>query len=202
MSPQLFNSILEQVGKYLFRIQFYYYGEPFVNKNLLEMIKAASTRNIGTSVSTNFSFSFSESFYREIVESGLEHLIVSLDGTSAETYEKYRVNGRFELVMNGMREVIKWKKLLNKRYPVIEWQFIVFEHNKHQVEEAKKLALSIGVDRFWLRYDGNSDPSFWEPKDRLADHVKRGLKLNSCLWLWGAMVIDWNGIVKSCCLEF
>lgn len=199
MSMELFNSILDQAGDYLYRIQFYYNGEPFINKRLLEMIRAASARGIGSQVSTNFSFSFKEGFYKEIVESGLEHLIISMDGTDAETYSKYRINGVYELVERGMREVVKWKKALNRRYPIVEWQFIIFEHNKHQVETAQRLAQDIGVDRLCLKYDGYSDPASWNTKAQRTDRWMRRFKLDSCLWLWGALVIDWNGVVRPCC---
>lgn len=200
MSQELFEAILDQAGDFLYRIQFYYNGEPFTNKHLLEMITAATARGIGSQVSTNFSFSFKEEFYREVVESGLEHLVVSMDGTDAETYAQYRVNGRYEVVEHGIREVVKWKQKLRRRFPTVEWQFIIFEHNKHQIEAAKHLAGEIGVDRLCLKYDGYSDPATWDPRDRRTDRQTRRIRLNSCLWLWGGLVIDWDGVVNPCCM--
>lgn len=199
MSMEIFNSILRQAGDYLYRIQFYYNGEPFINKHLLEMIVAATARGIGSQVSTNFSFHFKDDFYRDIVESGLEHIIISLDGTDADTYSRYRVNGRYELVEHGMRQVIRWKRVKRRRFPIVEWQFIIFNHNRHQLEAAKRLAEEIGVDRLCLKYDGYSDPATWNQKDQRADRWSRRIKLNSCLWLWGGLVVGWNGLVNPCC---
>jgi len=200
MSLDLFNSLLDQAADYLYRIQFYYNGEPFINKHLLEMISAATEKGVGSQVSTNFSFQRKDDFYRDVVESGLEHLIISMDGTDAEAYVKYRINGRYDLVEHGMREVVRWKKKLNKKSPVVEWQFIIFDHNRHQIQQAQALAKEIGVDRLCLKYDGYSDPATWEPKHQIKDRqARRILHFNSCLWLWGALVIDWNGVVNPCC---
>lgn len=200
MSLDLFNSLLDQAADHLYRIQFYYNGEPFINDRLLDMIGSANKRGVGSQVSTNFSFNKDDLFYRDVVESGLEHLIISMDGTDAETYSKYRVGGRYELVEHGLRQVVKWKKRLGLSTPIVEWQFIIFEHNKHQIEQAKKMASEIGVDRLCLKYDGYSDPDTWEDGHKKVDRrTRRMLQFNSCLWLWGALVVDWNGVVNPCC---
>jgi MoaA/NifB/PqqE/SkfB family radical SAM enzyme len=199
MTPKVFERILQQASKYIYRIQFYRYGEPFINRQLIDMISLATSHDIGSQVSTNLSFAFSDEFYRRIVESGLEHLIISMDGTSSETYSQYRVKGHFELVESGMRQVIKWKRLLGRRFPLIEWQFIVFDHNRHEIDNARQLAKKIGVDRLCLKYDGRGDRSKWRTRDSLKDKLVRQVHLNSCLWLWAALVIDSDGIVSPCC---
>ena len=199
MSLELFRRIIDEAGKYLYRIQFYDYGEPFINKQLLEMIAIATERDIGSQVSSNFSFNFSSDFYRNIVESGLEHLIVGMDGIDPGTYSQYRKNGKYQLVEAGMREIIEWKRRLRRKLPLVEWQFIVFDHNRHQIESAKAMARQIGVDRFCLKYDARAEPSTWRPMDRFKAKALNSMRLNSCLWLWGAMLIDAEGIVRPCC---
>ena len=163
------------------------------------MISIATENNIGSQVSSNFSFSFSTDFYRSIVESGLEHLIIAMDGIDPATYSKYRVNGRYELVEAGMHEIIKWKRRLKRRLPLVEWQFIIFDHNKHQIPAVRQMAQRIGVDRLCLKYDGRTKSSSWRPIDRFKNKALRAIHLNSCLWLWGAMVINTDGIVSPCC---
>lgn len=199
MSMELFRRIIEEAGKYLYRIQFYDYGEPFINKRLLEMISIATDHGIGSQVSSNFSFNFSSDFYRGVVESGLEHLIIGMDGIDPATYAQYRVNGKYELVERGMNEIIYWKRRLRRKLPLVEWQFIVFDHNRHQVDTVKAKAREIGVDRLCLKYDSRAESKTWNPMDQLKNRAFRGLRLNSCLWLWGAMVIDTDGFVRPCC---
>jgi MoaA/NifB/PqqE/SkfB family radical SAM enzyme len=199
MSLELFRRIVDEAGKYLYRIQFYDYGEPFINKRLLDMVSMATEYGIGSQISSNFSFNFSSDFYRSIVESGLEHLIIAMDGVDASTYSKYRVNGKYELVEAGMRAIIDWKRRLRRRSPFVEWQFIVFDHNHQQIESAKQMAREIGVDRLCLKYDSRAESSTWTPLDQFTGKAFRSVHLNSCLWLWGAMLINSDGLVSPCC---
>jgi radical SAM protein with 4Fe4S-binding SPASM domain len=199
MSMRVFEQILSNVGNYLYRIQFYDYGEPFLNKQLLNMISLATARNIGSQVSTNFSFPFRDDFYREIVGSGLEHLIIAMDGITSESYSRYRVNGKYELVEHGLRQILHWKQRLRNRFPVVEWQFIIFDHNRHEIDTVKAMAREIGVDRLCLKYDAGASPLQWTPGDRFKDRAVRKFRLHSCLWLWGALLIDYEGTVHPCC---
>ena len=199
MTMGVFKRILDEAGDYLYRIQFYDNGEPFFNRQLLEMISLAASLDIGSQVSTNFSFPFPDDFYRQIVESGLEHLIIAMDGLSSATYSQYRINGRYDLVERGLRQVVHWKRRLGLRYPLIEWQFIVFEHNKHEIARAKEMARAIGVDRLCLKYDARAGCETWRSDDRLKDKLIRRFRLHSCLWLWGSLLIDYDGTVRPCC---
>jgi MoaA/NifB/PqqE/SkfB family radical SAM enzyme len=199
MSMELFRKIIDEAGRYLYRIQLYDFGEPFTNKHLLDMIALAADHGIGCQVSSNFSFNFSNDYYRRIVESGLEHLIVALDGINQQVYSQYRVNGNYEFVEAGLRAVIDWKRRLGRKSPFIEWQFIVFDHNRHQIEAVKEQARKIGVDRLCLKYDARADSNAWDRRDRIKLKTSRLFRLNSCLWLWGALLVNSDGQVSPCC---
>ena len=199
MSLEVFRRIIAEAGKYLYRIQFYDYGEPFMNKRLLEMTSIATDNAIGSQVSSHFSFKFPAEFYRSIVESGLEHLIIAMDGIDQASYAQYRVNGKYELVESGMRAIVEWKRRLRSRSPFVEWQYIVFDHNRHQIDRVKKLAREIGVDRLCIKYDTRAGSDTWFPADRLKYAAFRRVRLNSCLWLWGALLINSEGMVRPCC---
>ena len=199
MSLDVFKQIIAQTGKYLYRIQFYDTGEPFINKHLLEMISLATIHNIGSQVSSNLSFAWANHFYDNIVESGLEHLIIAMDGTSKDTYSQYRTNGRYELVEAGLRKIVELKKRRKLRYPFIEWQFIVFPHNRHEIASARRMAHQFGVDRLTIKYDAGGTQSAWNKADRWKYRATRAIRLNSCLWLWGSLVVDTDGIVRPCC---
>jgi radical SAM protein with 4Fe4S-binding SPASM domain len=199
MSLETYKSLLDQAGEYLYRIQFYDNGEPFTNRHLLEMVSLAAERNIGSQVSTNFSFAFQEQVYPDIINSGLEHLIVALDGVTPNVYSKYRIGGRFELVESGLRKIVALKRRLRSRSPFIEWQFIVFDHNRHEIDTAKALAKQIGVDRLCLKYDAGGHRKQWRQIDRVRVDAMRHFRLNTCLWLWGALVVDTDGNVSPCC---
>ena len=84
------------MGEQLFYLTFYFQGEPYINPKFLEMVSYASKKKIFTSTSTNAHYLDSETA-RKTVESGLDKLIISIDGTSQDTYEAYRIGGKYLL---------------------------------------------------------------------------------------------------------
>ncbi|MBI3582259.1 MAG: hypothetical protein HY098_09355, partial [Nitrospinae bacterium] len=73
------------------------------------------------------------------VESGLDRLIISIDGTTQETYEHYRVGGELQKVIEGTKNILTWKKKLRSKKPYVIFQFLVVRPNEHQAEEVKNL---------------------------------------------------------------
>jgi len=95
MSFEDFKKILDNLGNQIIHLRLWNWGEPLLNKELPKMIKYAKSKNIYVNTSTNSSFLNKENV-RELTNSGLDHLIVSLDGASEETYSLYRKNGNFK----------------------------------------------------------------------------------------------------------
>ena len=83
---------------------------------------------------------------KKTVESGLSRLIVSIDGTTQETYEQYRIGGDINKVIEGAENVVKWKKQLKSKTPHIIFQFLVVKPNEHQINDVQELAKKVGVD--------------------------------------------------------
>ena len=79
-----------------------------------------------------------------MVTSNLDMLGISIDGTTQEVYEKYRVGGNLEKVFNNLKKLVAAKKLYKSNI-TINWDFIVMKHNEHQVEEAKVMAKGFGI---------------------------------------------------------
>lgn len=81
----------------------------------------------------------------------MDRLIISIDGTTQETYENYRVGGQLSKVIEGTKNIVKWRKQLKSKTPLIVFQFLVVKPNEHQVEEVKKLGKELGVDDVWFK---------------------------------------------------
>ena len=145
LQESLFREVTDQLYKDLFYLTFYFQGEPFLNPEFLRMIEYASTKNIYTATSTNAHFLDSETA-KKTVESGLDRLIISLDGTTQDVYQQYRIGGSLEKVLEGTKNIIEWKKKLFSKKPDLVFQFLVVHPNEHQIDAAKKLAKQIGVD--------------------------------------------------------
>jgi len=109
LQKDFFRETIDQLYKDLYYLVFYFQGEPYLNPDFLEMVKYASSKGIYTATSTNAHYLTDEKA-RKTVESGLDRLIISIDGTTQEVYEQYRVGGKLHKVIEGARNIVKWKK--------------------------------------------------------------------------------------------
>ena len=139
LEPTLFKKIIDEIHEKLFYLIFYFQGEPYLHPEFLEMVSYASGKGIYTATSTNAHFLDDENA-RRTVESGLDRMIISIDGTTQETYEAYRKTGNLDQVLEGTKRILKWRNMLKSKTPAILWQFLVVGPNEHQIPEIKRLA--------------------------------------------------------------
>lgn len=213
LEKNFFKDTINEIHKELLYLIFYFQGEPYLNPGFLEMVKYAHDKNIYTATSTNAHY-LTDAKAKETVESGLDRLIISIDGTTQEVYEQYRIGGNLEKVMEGARNIVKWKKALNSKTPFVFFQFLVVKPNEHQIDAIKKIGAEIGVDQVRFKtaqvYDFENDPHQLVPSiDKYSRYkigpdgkrrVKTGLS-NRCWKLWHANVITWDGLVVPCCFD-
>jgi radical SAM protein with 4Fe4S-binding SPASM domain len=213
LQKDFFTETIDQLYSELLYLVFYFQGEPYLNPSFLDMVKYASGKGIYTATSTNAHY-LNDSNARKTIESGLDRLIISIDGTTQQVYQQYRVGGNLNKVLEGARNVVKWKKELKSKTPFVVFQFLVVKPNEHQVEEIRQLARETGVDDVWLKtaqvYDYENDPNQLIPTiekySRYRKTQGRTVALknklqNHCWRLWHATVISWDGLVVPCCFD-
>ena len=208
----LYKKTIDELAGRLWYLLFYFQGEPYLHKQFFELIAYASARNIYTATSTNGHYLTKENALRT-VESGLDRLIISIDGTTQETYESYRIGGSLEKVIAGTRNLISAKKELKSRTPHVIFQFLVVRSNEHQLEEIKKLAIELGVDEVGIKtaqiYDYENGHSLIPENEKYSRYRKnkdgkyelKNHYLNHCWKLWHSAVITWDGTVVPCCFD-
>lgn len=213
LQKDFFRQTIDDIHKELLYLIFYFQGEPYLNPDFLDMVAYANQKGIYTATSTNAHY-LTEEKAKKTVESGLDRLIISIDGTTQDVYEQYRVGGKLEKVIQGARNIVKWKKELNSKKPFVFFQFLVVKPNEHQIDEIKKLGKEIGVDQVRFKtaqvYDYENDPNQLIPSIKKYSRykkdgdgkttVKNGLS-NHCWKLWHANVITWDGLVVPCCFD-
>jgi radical SAM protein with 4Fe4S-binding SPASM domain len=212
VSKDLFQRVIDELAPTLNYLTFYFQGEPYLHPQFLDMARYASSKGIYTSTSTNAHFLKDEQA-KATVASALDRLIISIDGTTQDTYQSYRVGGSLDKVIEGAANIIRWKKKLNSKTPHVVFQFLVVKPNEHQIPEVYDLAKKIGVDQVVLktaqiydykngsalipdqqkysRYIRNADGSY-EIKNNLSNH---------CWKMWHSCVITWDGKVVPCCFD-
>lgn len=208
----LYKKTIDELQHELIWLILYFQGEPFLNKEFLEFVKYASAKNIYTATSSNAHY-FTDDVAKATVLSGLDRLIISIDGTTQDAYGKYRVGGNLEKVIDGTRKLLHYKQALNIKTPHIIWQFIAFKHNEHQIPEIKKLAKEVGVNELGIKtaqiYDYQTSDALIPENKNLARYTKTaegGYKiknklLNQCWRMWRGSVITWDGLVVPCCFD-
>lgn len=199
------------MADFLISIQFYFQGEPLIHPRLPEFIRMVHTMKIHTVLSTNAHFLDDEKA-RMLVESGLDELIISLDGMSAETYSAYRKEGDIQKVFQGIKYIMEKKKQFRSARPKVTLQFLVFRHNEQEVGLFLDYARKSGADRWTLKgpqvYD-LKDADRWIPSDpKYARYEKkngewkiRNSFKNRCYRMWTGCVITWDGYVVPCCFD-
>ncbi len=212
LENNIYHKIIDELAPRMSYLIFYFQGEPYLNKNFLDMVAYAASKKIYTATSTNAHY-LTEEMAKKTVESGINRVIISIDGTTQETYQQYRIGGKLEKVLQGAKNLVKWKKDLKSATPHIIFQFLVVKPNEHQIDDVHKLAKEIGVDEVKLKtaqiydYENGSDliPTIdkytrykqtksgkWEVKNPLENH---------CWKMWHSCVITWDGQVVPCCFD-
>ncbi len=212
MDAALLDHVLRELGPTLFWLTFYFQGEPYLHRDLLMMVHKAAAAGVYTSTSTNGHY-LDDATARATVESGLDRLIISIDGTTQEAYSSYRRGGILTRVLEGTRNVVRWKKYLASATPHIIFQFLVVRQNEHQIPELRRLANELGVDEVKLKtaqiYDYEHGSPLIPRNNRYSRYardadgtwrIKNGMA-NHCWKMWHSCVITWDGRVVPCCFD-
>lgn len=209
---EFYQKLIPQLRSHLIYLYFYFQGEPYLNKNFLQMVKLASANGIYSVTSTNAHY-LDSATARKTIESGLDRIIISIDGITQESYQSYRIGGKLDKVLSGTKELVKWKKELQSATPHIIFQFLVVGPNEHQIEELYKIAKEIGVDEVKLKtaqiqdyVHGNTLIPKQEQYARYKQEkdgtytIKNPLE-NQCWKLWHSCVMTWDGNIVPCCFD-
>jgi radical SAM protein with 4Fe4S-binding SPASM domain len=222
MEWDLFRKIIDDLGEYALTVVLHNWGEPLLNKDIFRMISYVRQRRIKTIVSSNLNI-LNEEGAAALVASGLDELIVSLDGVTAETYGQYRIGGSHPQVVQNIEMLVRIRAAQGSRRPRIIWQYLVFKHNVHEVPEIRGMARRLGVDDVRIvsaqlggpgqtPYLGDRSTaeaaSKWLVQDKRYvgqfDYFSdpRFLSKKRCGYLWKTLSVNWDGTVSPCCCVY
>ncbi|MCH2229841.1 MAG: SPASM domain-containing protein [Crocinitomicaceae bacterium] len=212
LNLDLHRTMLDQVSKSVFYINYYFQGEPFLHPGFLNLIKDAKEHKIYTATSTNAHF-INEKKAKEIVQSGLDRLIISIDGLTQKTYENYRVKGQLKKVINGTELLINAKKELKSKTPHLIFQFLAVKPNEHEINDVFQLGKKMGIDEVRIKsaqlYDYKNGNPLMPENEKYSRYRKQTdgtykLKMktgNHCWRMWSSSVLTWDGKVVPCCFD-
>lgn len=207
-----YKSYVDPILPRLSSMLFYFQGEPYINNDLFNMIQYAAQKNVYTMSSTNGHFLNEENCIKTI-QSGLDRLVISIDGTTQDTYEQYRIGGKLQQVIDGTKTLIATKKKLKSNTPLVVFQFLVVKPNEHQIADVRSLARELEVDHLEFKtaqiynYENGSDliPESETysryKKNKNGNYTIKNNLLNHCWRMWQGCVITWDGRVVPCCFD-
>jgi radical SAM protein with 4Fe4S-binding SPASM domain len=190
----------------------YFQGEPYLHPGFHAMVAYARSKKIYVATSTNGHYLNDENA-EATIRSGLNRLIISLDGTDQQTYSRYRIGGDYNTVTAGVKRLASWKQKLGVKHPYIIIQFLVLSTNEHQSEAIRKLGMELGADEVQLKtaqLNSFTSGNPLMPGDKkfsryiaLPDGTFKpsGKLRNRCFRMWTSPVITWDGEVVPCCFD-
>lgn len=199
-----FKLLIDQIKETTLQLALQNWGEPTLVADLPEMIRYAADAGIYVRLSTNFSVNYPVGYLESLIKSGLGILVIDLDGTTQEVYEKYRRNGNLETVLVNTEKAVKIKRDNKLKFPIIQTRMLVTSYNEHQIDEFREISKRLEVDEMEL---GNiqinpNTAKTWLPKNKefvyetyLGEH-----RVTPCHWPWTSLVINWDGGVSPCCI--
>ena len=215
MKFQEFKSIIDEMGMFLTHLELHNWGEPLLNKELVDMVQYAKRKRIPTVISTNLNILDKETA-EALISTRIDKILISCDGTSQETYSIYRVGGDFSKVMSNIQLLLDAKKKLKNDYTSLRLLFHVFKHNEHEIENIKELAKNLNVDLLIDPMRTDMGKEIFEKVDDAIERDKAWIPENpehsfynleakdkkrhvTCNQLWKMAMINWDGSVLPCC---
>lgn len=223
MDLDLFKSLLDETGDFLFTLLFWDWGEPFVNPRAFEMIAYAKSKGVKVVSSTNGHLFAKPEQADRLIHSGLDTIIFAIDGITQSTYERYRQGGQLATALEGLRTVAARKKALQSATPLINFRFIVMAHNEHEIPRVKDLAPQLGANvlTFKTLNPRSMDPygdrdeenpgkgteylprnrDYWRFKPADGGAAPQRVRRNPCKQLWNCPTVHWDGTVCPCAFD-
>jgi pyruvate-formate lyase-activating enzyme len=184
MDISMYKEIIDFFKPWCLRNCLYGQGESFLHPSIFEMIKYSEERRCPVSISSNFN-SVTGDRIKKLLDSGLDYLIICIDGATQETHSRNRKGGNLERVLNNLKELSSLRAKGGYRKPAIEVQTIAFEYIKDELSSISNIIKDCGADIHSIRQD-------------FFNSSVRNYSKKSCPYLWGSVFFTWSGKCFPC----
>ncbi|MDR2682152.1 MAG: hypothetical protein LBB29_03860, partial [Holosporaceae bacterium] len=201
-----------EMNPFIKRIELVNRGEIFLNPELGEIIEFAHEKNVLLTAWKGVNFNdVSDNIIESLVANRFTLISVNLDGTTQESYEKYRKGGDFSTLLSNLKKLWICKKAYSSDRPILKLSYTLFEHNcsKEEIRRAKKIAqeldatIDFSPDNIFMHIPQDSQMIYEETgilyKENLEYQDTFTRKANPpCLDLWKFPVVNYNGRLMGC----
>ncbi len=208
MKPALFRKIIDDSAPALEFAYLHHLGESLFHGKIGEFIKYGRLKGVAMGLSTNATY-LDQRKGRVLLESGLDFLVISMDGASPDTYDRIRVGGDFATTIKNVRAFFDLKKQLPNHLTVVV-QMIVTAQNHHEVKRFAELWSADGAQvmikeaRDWAGQvklvQISNKATRNSPSDEPTPLFKAAPPVHHvpCKMLWSELTVLWDGAVVPC----
>jgi radical SAM protein with 4Fe4S-binding SPASM domain len=150
MSFDVFIRILDQFPG-LEELQLQGLGEPMMHPRFFDMISHAVARGVRVGTNTNATL-MNEQRAERCVNSGLGEIHISIDGATAETYERIRVRAHFDRVIANVGRLVAARRRLNSSTPRIRMVVVAMRENLREFPDLVRLAHRLEIDTVFVQH--------------------------------------------------
>jgi hypothetical protein len=195
----------------LIHVELSNYGELFLNPELTKLMAYAFERGVTLTADNGSNLNtVKEPVLEALVKYRFSRITCSIDGASQETYKQYRVGGNFEIVIENIRTINRYKAQYGSKLPLLKWQFVVFPHNRHEIEAARQLAKQLNMG-FYEKLSWTEVPTDLVQIGSAGGVATRAEHLEKygvnymrpiCHQLWRIPQVNWDGRMLGCCRNY
>ena len=194
MPVDIYTKIIDEAVKIGVKsLKLNYINEPMMRKDLEECIKYAVSAGIPNIYMATNGTLLNAKRRKSILDSGITKIFISIDATTGKTYDKQRLDGRFQTVVENVTSLINERNAMGKDFPIVRVSFLKNALNIHEANDFKE---------FWLN---KADLIVFQKMDEVPDVEtkltieKEDLGDEGCQFPFKQLVVTSNGDILPCC---
>lgn len=197
---------------YIKNIELSFSGEIFLNPELKKILRLAHYKKINLTAFNGVNFNLiTEEMIETLVKYSFKGITFSIDGTSNETYSLYRNKGSYDRVIENINKLNEYKLKYKSKFPILQWQYIIFKHNLKEVKQAVHIAREMNMTSIYFKEPWNKEVTkydtdflyrfipFRQYYDKEIQAIIKENEYDLCLQPWIAPQINWDGRLLGCC---
>jgi len=191
MDMDLYRKVVDECAALgITHVRVHNYGEPFLDKQLVEKVRYAKERGIAEVGMISNGSLITEEIARGMIEAGLDAINISVDAAGKEVFESTRIHLNYDDVIANIRGIVRIRKELGRKRPRLILSFV--RQNNSADEQAFIREWSQVADKIHI-----TDLHNWAGTLPGRTEIQY-----PCYRMWLTFTVLWDGRVSLCCADY